>query len=244
MATTLTVAQKVRNDLDRLDNDLRWAFTDGHWPERKGDRRNANRPPVELGPDATEQERQRASDTAWSRRTHDTGIANDDRRAAYHQAITHLAAAEETAARALVHAGILQPAIVRPAGTDAISRIGIAIRRLKIRLVRLDTATQLDTMVAIADIAHHVDQAVRILDKAFTRGPADGIAIDPECRNAKRGCPGRATGGRSRCWRCETYWKNDPQHQEIPTAMLKERLDEPKAAQTRRIERGEGWGDA
>lgn len=236
--------------LTQIDQYLRWTYADAYQPEGPRTRKATTRiPDPDADPDHV------PADTT------DFGIGNHHRRNAWREAIagrhgddhhTHggLTRIEIHLAYTVHLTGGQQPALGRPQPHHDLPVVLRAVeldqRRLNIirlRWPRLHT-DDIHTATHHLDTAHHqARDALVALERAWQEGRADPNtqAVAHRCRNANRGCPNLATGGRARCWGCHRWWQDHGQ--EKPTRLLAVDLGTAVTAQARRTQRGDGWGD-
>jgi hypothetical protein len=229
---------RLRRDLGRLTDLLRWAHNDAYRPEGQRDRAAPNYPAVIAALIAAD------ADYVPSRAVRDIGVGNDRRRNAYAAAVQRVCRAEVYAAQACRVAGQLQPPMIQPRPHYALGLVTLAVARIRIRADRAATVLAPDDLADLIEPAtFEVDQAVRVLDAAFSEGRAGrGVAkVANPCRNAARGCPSMSEPGRTRCWPCYVYHRDHGT--EKPKRLLKVRLGAAQAAAERRAARGEGYGD-
>lgn len=243
----------IRDDLARLDSLLRWAHNDAYW--RQTTRTGPTKPLSKVEQDKIDQN----TDYVPSQRPRDIGIGSDHRRAAWNDAIVGkidprttrreggLITIELCSVAAVNAAGItLQPSPILPDPASSVYDTARCIDRIKLRLQlvkQCDHADDPHVQANLAQLARHLDAAIRVLDEAFAEGTATdhrGQLIVTACKNAGIGCPEPAASGRIRCYKCDRHWRKN--HEERTSFIGA--TDTAREAARRRAERGEGWGEA
>jgi len=242
--TVPPIAEQVRKNLHTrgdLADLLRWTHNNAWQKQNQPDRKRRDL-------SITDTARQALDPDYVPGGRHDIGIGNDPMKHSWAAAVHAVAEIEVRAAHCAHLAGHTHAALVRPDPHAALSLTMLAVRRSQINTTNLadNWPTQLAVELAVLDELQRIDRlitdTVHRLKTDWAKGKSDGIAIDPDCRNAKRGCPNKAMHGHSRCGSCDRWHRNTGQ--EKPTKLLRENVDPAKAAKGRRLERGEGWGDA
>jgi hypothetical protein len=244
----------LRNDLDHLADDLRWAYNDAWWP-------TATDPNAPSRRNTTNDDRPRPTSVDHlDAAPYDIGIGDHLSRAALETAITHLATIETRLARAVYEARTRhrQPALNQPGPHSSLPYIEITLIACSWRLTTLDHDTpQLDPR-RIAAIRPHLnaarsaaDSAVRALGRALNRGDTLGIAnAEPKCRicGIRPRAERRTTNGATRAskgGRCDTcaQW-HQRNGTERPRNLDRDAVADALDAARRRRTRGEGYGAA
>jgi hypothetical protein len=250
------LAAAISDDLRRVDDELRWAYTDGHWPQGANPDRVAGAHTQDvIGRDGHNGEAESPNEQPeWIR--YDIGVASAASRNAWRQTIGLLRTCEMRVALALSALGQRneQPALVRPTSAMHTSLHHQAIVNTVAALeFVVDDWPDADRPAQRAARRHltgrgkpasaraAADAAVRLLVNALARGDADGKATaEPYCRICRIREQYPRAGGR--CKTCAT-WKTRNGF-ERPTTIDAEELDQPRQAAARRHARGEGWGAA
>lgn len=247
MTDIARLAHAIAADLHRIDDELRWAHTDGWWPEHTDPDRPRGLTPT--GNDGTPRKL-----PAWQAR--DIGIGNNRSRHAYTQAVPLIAICELRCALALSALGqrTRQPVLIRPTAAmhPHVHRRAIAGTLAALRLVEADwpNADRPQQRAARRHLTGNrkpptaraaADVAVRILVNALARGGTAGHATgEPLCRIC--GIRPRAARAGGRCSTC-ARWRERNGY-ERPTSIDAEAVGEARKAAARRQARGDGWGAA
>lgn len=174
--------------------------------------------------------------------THDLGIGSHPSRRAWQVSVTHLAHAERYTATALHLATGERPRLTKPGPASPLPDIEATIQRTRARLGRIANApSRPPVLAALRVTVIHTEQAWGALNHAFTRGKADPDtqATDhPRCIIC--GWRPRADKSGKRCNTCYSWYRRNKR--ERPVSLDGDK-DEPRRAQARRLERGDGWGD-
>lgn len=237
---------EAARDLDRADDLIRWAHTDGYWPAAPG----GTTTPRPADTDEHEPAEKKPADRD------DLGVGNRRARIAYTAAARHLVAADVQLAEALRTAGQRsQPALPRVDQLHHLEHAVLVVAIAKTRVAILDQQLpDLDrsTLRLVALHVHKrtrgrtpargwIDRAVRTLDAALAQGPGNGEATgEPYCRICAIRPEHPKEGGR--CKTCAT-WRHRNGF-ERPTRLDDDELKAPREAAVRRRLRGEGWGAA
>ena len=221
----MTLTDAIRDDLDKLVDQAMWAHGYGYAKAGRG-------LDAEHGADLSRPEQERAAGPVF-----DLEVGDHKARVAYQHAIVAVSRADVWLAAALAASGtgFQPPARVltvyeRP---DALRR---AARRVTWRLHQLDEGANrklLDTIRA------SFDRAVRDLSKALDHGSTDGIAHgEAMCRT----CAIRPSADRkTECDTCATWRRRNGAPR--PIKLDADAVNQARAAQARRLARGEGWGE-
>lgn len=174
--------------------------------------------------------------------THDLGIGSHPSRRAWQTATVHLAHAERYTATALHLATGERPRLIKPTSASPLPDVETTIQRTRARLARITNAPPANGVhPALTIVVTHTEQAWGALNLAFTRGKADPDtqATDhPRCIIC--GWRPRADKSGKRCNTCYSWFRRNKR--ERPVSLDGDK-DEPRRAQARRLERGDGWGD-
>lgn len=225
--------QRIGNDLYRVVDQARWAHTHGYIKAGHG-------LDAEHGVDLSKPEVERMRGPRY-----DLQIGDHRARVAYQHACRTIARADLLLARALRREP--QPQIValhQYVHPDLLDKAAKAVRW---RLHAVDPKANAKTL---GTIGKALDGCERKLSKALDAGSTDGIAhgemcktcrIRPRAEREKDDGTMRASKA-GECDTCATY-RNRAGH-ERPTSLDTGPIREAKAAQARRIARGEHWGAA
>lgn len=218
---------RITSDLALIVDQARWAHSHGHWKAGHG-------LTAEHGVDLSRTEEDRLKGP-----TYDLEVGDHRARDAYHHACTAVHRTDVLLAGIVLAEGVgIQPLVVRLdvfSGPDLLARVAKhATWRAEHIIEPADHRHRLST------IRKTLDRAVRGLSAALDVGPREGIAHNEKpCKT----CSIRPAADRkSECDTCATYRRrnNIPR----PTSLDHDRINQARAAQARRISRGEGWGAA
>ena len=175
----------------------------------------------------------------------DLGTGSHAARQALQVAIGQIGAAERYAGLALYLTDGRKMRMSKVRGTSSPRTILAALAHIRVALGALTGLTILPKVVeCVRRVAKHLDKAWKELSALFNVGGADPgtQAVGERCRNSERGCPGtREKGCGGRCVTCNNFFRN---HQyEKPEAQFPRDHAQGVAAQARRRQRGEGYGN-
>lgn len=225
--------ERIGDDLYRVVDQARWAHTHGYIKAGHG-------LDAEHGTDLSKPEAERLKGPRY-----DLQIGDHKARVAYQHACRTVARADLLLARILLQTP--QPVVVKLyqyVHPDVLDKAAKAVRWRLHAVDPKEHARTLDT------IGKALDGCVRKLSKALDAGSTDGIAHGELCKT----CRIRPRAEREKddgtmrvskageCDTCATY-RSRSGH-ERPTELDKGPIREAKAAQARRIARGEHWGVA
>lgn len=223
----------IRDDLVRVDSNLRWAINMA-WPTSRPLDAPAGRALPPRDPDTD-------PDQVPGPRF-DLGLGDHRARTAVRDATIRLAAAESNLYQAACTALGVPSFTLVGAHLDIDHRrqfrLITSVRRLTRHLEHLQAVDR----KAIGGARYEVDMAYRALESALTRGEAPpethAVADRDRCKICRRRPKAKKKGGR--CDACH-QWKTRNGYER--PAKLDAALDAPYDAQRRRQARGEGWGD-
>jgi hypothetical protein len=229
------LADQTAADLDTLADALRWAHTDGYWPEAPNPERSTRRPTTAHTDGLT------ANPDHVPGPRHDTGIGNHRRRTALRRAIVDIAKVEQNLVVAAYLAGAdRQPVAVAPTAASTPHELTTCVTHARRRLDlirRGGPSKRADQLLDRA--ARAADRAWRIMAKAFAEGAAGDQAVaEPMCKTC--GIRPRADR-RTECKTCATWRQRNGAQR--PKKLDDEHRRQVLAAKARRVRRGEGWGD-
>jgi hypothetical protein len=215
--------ERIVADLSRLVDQAKWAHTHGHWKAGHGLQ-------AEHGTDLSRPEADRLKGPRF-----DIEVGDHNARVAYQQACQAVTLVDVTLA-AVTHGP--QPP-VRPLTVYARPHeLEQAARSALDRAGRVHNPD--DHRRHLNHAATALDRAVRSLSKALDVGPADGIAHGEKmCRT----CGIRPSADRkTECDTCATWRRRNGTTR--PVTLDHDVVNQARAAQARRMARGEGWGAA
>lgn len=221
-------------DLDRLVDQARWAHTHGYAKTGRG--LDAAR-----GGDLSKPESERMSGPRY-----DIEVGAHLARTAYRHACRTVHRSNLILARALLPTTSFQPEIVKLTPYEHPTQLARAAHALKDRLLLADPKLHAGTLRRVASA---IDGCVRRLSRALDAGPPEGIAfarcktcqIRPQAERAKEDGTSRPSKA-GECHTCAEYRVRNGRPR--PISLDTGPIREAKAAQARRIARGEHWGVA
>ena len=227
----------ITSDLDRIEDELRWAHADGYWPTNAA----PSHGPASPTPD------DRIGDHISGAR-HDIGIGNHRRRQAIARAVVALRIAETHLATAAGIAGGWWPRVLfRGPSTCERALRSIEVARLRVEFIRSRPQRHDVIRSPLAAAARATASAAAILQAAWVDRDDDGtqapVELGPACRicRIRPAAPkDQRTGGR--CATCKRF--RDRHGFERPRTEDSDGIAGARAAQQRRRARGEGWGEA
>lgn len=237
MGSVNDIIDAIRTDLAVIVDQARWAHVHGYAKAGHG-------LTAEHGTDLARTEDERAKGP-----TYDLQIGNHNARVAYQHACRSVARADLLLARALLDDSVsLQRPVWRLYQHSHPAVLAKASEGLLWRLDRIDAEAHAKTLSVIR---RSFDRVVRGLSKALDAGPADGIAHnETPCKTCKirpraeREKPdgGTRVAAAGECDTCATWRRRNGTPR--PTQLDTGPVNEARAAQARRMARGEGWGAA
>lgn len=221
---SLQAAEAIISDIAVVVDQARWAYAHGYQKEGRG--LDAAR-----GVDLSRTEAERLAGP-----TYDLEIGSHQARIAYQNAATAITRCDRLLASALAAEGVrFQPKVV---AVDPHMRPHQLVKVAAHAVWRASRIT--NPSPRLSRVRSSLDRAVRGLSKALDHGPADDIAHkEKPCRT----CTIRPSADRkTECDTCATYRRRNGIAR--PTKLDTGPVNEARAAQQRRQERGEGWGVA
>lgn len=224
----------IREDLERLVDQARWSHTHGYVKAGFG-------LAAEHGIDLSKPEHERMRGPRY-----DIQVGTHLARVAYQHACRTVFRSNLILARALLPTEPFQPEIVKLTPYEHPVQLARAAHALNDRLLMADPKLHAATLRRVGSA---IDGCVRRLSKALDAGPAEGIAfarcktcqIRPQAERAREdGSMRPAKSGE--CHTCAEYRVRNGR--ERPKELDTGPIREARAAQARRISRGEHWGVA
>lgn len=225
----------IISDLRLLVDQARWAHVHGYWKEGHG-------LDAERGTDLSKTEAERDKGP-----TYDLQIGSHPARVAYQHAVAAVAHADRMLAVLLLNEGqSIQPKLIRLDAYSPPIRLVDGASRAAWRAERITRKH-----AQLKDVREKLDTAVRGLSKALDHGTTDGIAHGEMCKTCgirpraeHTAVDGAVTVRRQgECETCARYRARTGQQRDAKK-LDGEWLNQARAAQQRRIARGESWGVA
>lgn len=216
----------ILTDLDSLIDQAMWAHVHGYWKEGHG-------LDAEHGTDLSRSEADRQKGP-----TYDLEIGCHTARVAYQGAVSAVSGSDVLAAAILHRQGLVNQLPVEPLDVYVFPfYLRRTAHRLAWRLGRIDeTRDKADLLT----IRKNLDKALRGLSKTFEHGTIPSALRENPCRTC--GIRDRAPK-RTECKTCET-WRLRHDGQPRPKKLDADSINQARAAQIRRLARGDGWGAA
>lgn len=233
----------IRGDIDQIEDMARWAFADGWTPQAPNHDTTSKPIPVEVR-DAQRIGLADPDNVPGLRR--DVGLGDAHARSAYRSSAEEIRQAHGLLICAALAAGQRRQPAVKPCPPNSRPELGemrTALAAIRTLLSLLDGATFDDLGLGrrlMTRARNHTDTAWRHLAAHMQRGAADPLtqAVGEEmCRICDIRPKAEYSGGR--CNTCKTWFYRNKQ--ERPKSL--DGVNSAKAARTRRLRRGEGWGD-
>lgn len=218
--------EAIRDDLAKIIDQAMWAHGYGYSKAGRG-------LDAERGVDLSRTEREREEGP-----TYDLEIGDHRARVAYQAAVRNVSRADRLTAAMLYEDGVRYQLPVEPLDLYvAPFYLRRCAHRLSWRLERLDADLHRKRVEAIRKA---FDRTIRGLSKAMDHGTAVSALKENPCRTC--GIRERRPKG-TECKTCET-WRMRHDGQPRPVKLDADSINQARAAQARRMARGEGWGVA